>query len=233
LTDEFTTYDAAYLLGSLTSQDRAAYEAHLAECPDCRHAVNQLAGLPGLLAAVPAERARTAGDAGPGLPDTLLPRLLAEVQRSRFRRRWTNALVGAAAAAVLAVVVAAGLHNLSSTDPSPPGLPNTSVVRHLVPVSPDIPVTATARLADEPYGTLITVRCTYRGHPEPQAPGNGAVTYTMVVVDKSGHSQQIAGWAAIPGQPAVIDGSTSVPHAQIASVRILGPGRRLLLTLQL
>ena len=50
MTDQFAMYDAAYLLGALDPADRSAYEAHLADCRHCRRAVNQLAGMPGLLA---------------------------------------------------------------------------------------------------------------------------------------------------------------------------------------
>lgn len=219
MTDRFTTYDGAYLLGALTPQDRASYEAHLAECAECRHGVHQLAGLPGLLAAVPPERARTAGEPGPAVPDTLLPRLLAEVQRTRFRRRWTNTLVGAAAAAVLAVLVAVGVQ--ARSEPAPQASPDTTLVRHMVPASPDVPITATASLADKTWGTLITIRCTYDGGSSRYH--GQALTYTMVVVDSSGSTQQVAEWAAVPGAPAVVDGSTSLPQDEIASVQVRDP----------
>lgn len=229
MTDRFSTYDGAYLLGALTPQDRASYEEHLAECAECRHGVHQLAGLPGLLAAVPPERARMAGEPGPDVPDSLLPRLLAEVQRARFRRRWTNGLVGAAAAAVLALVVAVGVQALS--DPEPQASPGTSLVRHMVPASADVPITATASLADRTWGTLITIRCTYEGGSSPYR-GHQGLTYTMVVVDRSGSTQQVAQWAAVPGTPAVVDGSTSVPQDEIASVQVRDPDDHPVLTLR-
>lgn len=48
--DEFATYDAAYVLGALSPEDRQAFEQHLQECDRCAAAVRELAGLPGLLA---------------------------------------------------------------------------------------------------------------------------------------------------------------------------------------
>ncbi len=100
-TDEFTTYDAAYVLGALSPTERVAYEAHLTGCPSCSGAVTELAGLPGLLAKVPLEEV-TAPPAAP-LPETLLPGLLREVGARRRRRRRVAALSAAAAAVVIAV----------------------------------------------------------------------------------------------------------------------------------
>ena len=54
-TDAFAEYDAAYVLGALSPEDRRDYEAHLATCDDCARAVGELAGMPGLLARVPRE----------------------------------------------------------------------------------------------------------------------------------------------------------------------------------
>ena len=225
MTDAFSTYDAAYLLGALTPQDRADFEAHLADCLACRRAVNQLAGMPGLLASVPPEHAGLAPDEQPALPDTLLPRLLAEVQRNRFRRRWTTGLIGVAAAAVLAIALAIGLSGSSPLGGSHHA--TTAVGQPMTPVSPNIPIHATAALADKAWGTQVTVRCTYDGESSDQY-----FTYTMVVTDKTGASQQIAAWAAKPGQPVVVDGSTSVPESQIASVQVRGPSGTTLLWLK-
>ncbi|MGX1763529.1 anti-sigma factor family protein, partial [Streptomyces lydicus] len=52
LADDYTTWDAPYVLGSLTRTERQEYEAHLAGCPACQAAVAELAGLPGMLAMV-------------------------------------------------------------------------------------------------------------------------------------------------------------------------------------
>lgn len=230
MTDEFSTYDAAYLLGSLPPADRAAYEAHLSTCPECRTAVSQLAGMPGLLASVSPEQARTAGEGLPDVPDTLLPRLLAEVQRTRFRRRVTTGLVGLAAAAVLAVALVAGLRGGGS--PSEGEQPTNQAGQHMTAVSAAVPISATARLTAKDWGTLIIVTCTYRDSRDPYEP-DAPLTYTMVVTDRSGDTQQIAAWEAKPGAPLVVDGSTSVQRSQIASVQVLDPQREPVLTLRL
>jgi hypothetical protein len=228
MSDKFSMYDAAYLLGSLTPQDRADFEAHLSECRDCSRSVNQLAGMPGLLANVPPEHTKSVGAEGPPVPDTLLPRLLAEVQRTRFRRRWTTGLIGVAAAAIIAIAAVVGLSDSSGSSPLAGSHP--SVAQKMTPVSKQIPIHATARLADKAWGTQVTILCTYEGSGS--EPGGG-FTYTMVVTDKAGASQQIAAWEAKPGQPALVSGATSVPKSQIASVEVLGPSAQPILTLKL
>ena len=45
--------DAAYLLGALGPDERAAFEVHLHTCSTCTDSLVHLAGLPGLLSRVP------------------------------------------------------------------------------------------------------------------------------------------------------------------------------------
>lgn len=226
MSDQFATYDAAYLVGALTPADRSAFEAHLADCAGCRRSVNQLAGMPGLLAALTPDQARAAGDPPPEVPETLLPRLLAEVQRTRFRRRMSMVVVGVAAAAVLAIALVVGLRGSPATEQA---VPRIGVAQPMTPISPNLPVSATARLSETGWGTHVTVHCVYRGSDELP----GALTYTMVVVDKSGGTQQIAAWVAKAGVPIVVDGSTSVQESQISSIQVRTTEGQPILTLTL
>ena len=47
--DKYAQWDAAYVLGSLSEQDRREFEAHLGECRACRDAVAELSDMPALL----------------------------------------------------------------------------------------------------------------------------------------------------------------------------------------
>ena len=47
--DDIADWDAAYVLGALSRDDRHRYEAYLAENPDRAAALTELAGLPGIL----------------------------------------------------------------------------------------------------------------------------------------------------------------------------------------
>ncbi|WP_174555316.1 anti-sigma factor family protein, partial [Nocardia anaemiae] len=93
IADDYSTWDAPYILGSLSRIERREYEEHLAGCPVCRAAVADLAGLPGLLAMVEPDTALamieppepTAAEAGP--PAQLLPRLADAAEKRRRRSR--------------------------------------------------------------------------------------------------------------------------------------------------
>jgi len=213
MTDRFTTYDAAYLLGALSPEDRRGYEAHLRECHECSHAVAQLAGLPGLLA-----KATPPAPADP-VPDSLLPRLLTEVTRHRARsRRIVVAALAAAAvlAAVLGTVV--GLDGPDRPDDVRPGVA-------MAVVADGTPIRAEAMLDGKAWGTDIRLTCTYDEH----AYGSG--TYRLVVIGDDGATQQVATWSAVPGQVSTVAGSTSLEPAQIASVEVRDEQDRPVLTL--
>lgn len=50
--NDYATWDAAYVLGSLSPDDHREFEAHLDRCASCRQAVAELAHLPALLSLV-------------------------------------------------------------------------------------------------------------------------------------------------------------------------------------
>lgn len=103
-TDPFREWDVAYVLGSLSPDDRQAYERHLEVCAPCEQAVCQLAGMTGLLSRVPKDWAVESLDAAQDVPETLLPRL---VRAARAARR--RLLVVAVAAVLVAGVAGAAL----------------------------------------------------------------------------------------------------------------------------
>ena len=104
---------AAYVLGKLEADAAEAFDAHLAECADCRHQLDELQGLPELLA--------KAAPATP-LPEGLRARTLAAVRqaaaraeaadeaeaptpirRAWWRQRWLAVAVAAVLLAALAI----------------------------------------------------------------------------------------------------------------------------------
>ena len=73
--DRYEMWDAAYVLGSLSSNERREYETHLSDCPPCRMAVAELSGMPALLALLDATDVRALGEA-PAEPPPLRPEVL-------------------------------------------------------------------------------------------------------------------------------------------------------------
>jgi hypothetical protein len=107
-----------YVLGAIDPAERALVDHHLAQCRECRDELAGLAGLPALLSRVSTEEAvaLAASDPRPaweeeGLepPDRLVGKVLDLTAARRRRRRWREAIVGVAAALIIAAGVFGGL----------------------------------------------------------------------------------------------------------------------------
>lgn len=218
--DEYETFAGPYVLGALSPAERQAFEGHLSTCAGCRAAVARLAGLPGLLARVPAEVVATADEgpvAGP-VPATLLPALLRQVRRRRARVRVLVGAVAVAAATLLIAAVGITLHDpAQAPTPSVAGQPMRAVV--------DTPLTAEVALQPVAWGTKVALRCRY------DTDSGGRLPYALVVVDDAGHTEMIGSWTAVPGRDSIFTGATRTKVADIASVQIRTfDGRQILTT---
>lgn len=227
-----TALDAAYVLGSLSPLERADFERHLAGCEECSRAVRELAGMPGLLAKVPADVLETDASDVP-LPETLLPRLVAAARRDQRRRTTRAALLAAAAVAVIAggsVGAAAALTGdddapqaaptavtppTSSSSPSSPTAPTTAPAEELTPIG-DSGSTGWVSLTAVPWGTRLDLTCEYSA---PYGYAEDAV-YTMVVRTTAGRVEEVASFRAVPGRELSVTGATSVGTAAIAAVEV-------------
>jgi hypothetical protein len=108
-----------YVLGAIDPAERSLVDAHLTTCRDCRDELAGLAGLPALLARVSTEEAIALGTtADPPLaspaeaaepPRELLATVLDLTAARRRRRRWREAVIGVAAALIIAGGVFGGL----------------------------------------------------------------------------------------------------------------------------
>jgi len=118
MTPDIHTLSGAYALDAIESDERAAFEAHLAECESCRDEVDALrvaaVSLVEPMTPPPGLRARVlaAAEQTPQLPP------LVDRPAHVVRRRWLPRLLVAAAA----LVVAAGVGVALSTNDEPSGL---------------------------------------------------------------------------------------------------------------
>ena len=206
--DSYAEWDAAYVLGALEPGERRDFEAHLATCERCRASVAELASMPGLLTRAKPWFEEGDGEVGP--PSNLVSLVEArEAKRHKAaRRRVTLVAVGAAA------VLALGIGIPLAMTPSAP-LPDAVVALEPVGASP---ITASVSLDSVAWGTSISMTCDY---PASAYPGTGGGTYTLVVTSASGDSQQVGTWEAVPGKTITLDGATSIPLDQIASVSMV------------
>lgn len=203
--DPFTTYDAAYVLGTLSPGERAAFEAHVHGCGRCAHAVRELAGIPGLLAQVEPEQLDPEMFGAGSPPPTLLPNLLRRVRRERRRRVVTT--VASAAAAVAACVALLLVLVMPRGGPGPPGAEMTPMGSY--------PVQAHVGLVDTAGGTRVEMSCTYHG-------GWGR-EYELVAVRRDGGTSELASWYAVPRGTADLAVGTPLRRADIAALQVRVP----------
>ena len=205
--DRYTEWDAAYVLGSLSPDERGEFEQHLAGCDRCRAAVGELAGIPGLLAQVPpAEAWALASDvSGPSRPTDppvdLPPRV--EVPR-RSRPPWWQLVAAAVLVAVLGGVGGYGVRGLGDGD----------AAQRLAfsPVVPS-PLTAVVDLAPVNGGTDVRVECQYAEMTEGES-------YSVWVVDTRGQGSEVKPWTVRPNRVMHPSGVSPLPLDSIAAVEI-------------
>ncbi|WP_406267936.1 zf-HC2 domain-containing protein [Nocardia sp. NBC_00881] len=219
VTDDYTTWDAPYVLGSLTRAERQKYEEHLAGCPDCQAAVTGLAGLPGMLALVDTETALSmigpteaaAAEAAPPMPQ-LLPRLADAAERRRRRSRWVpigTAVAAAAAAVAIAVPIAVTVTG-SDTGTSE----QVFAERRMEPLEPT-PVSASFKLVPAGDRTRVVMSCSY-------APSDQRYNWPLAlyVTRNDGQQQELGRWPASPGTELTVDYTIDGPPDQVRTVEI-------------
>lgn len=218
--DRYATWDAAYVLGSLSADDRREYEAHLSTCPQCRAAVAELSGIPALLAKLDtADVAVIEGQPSePPLPPGTLDSLLTRVEARRRRSRWATTAALAAAAAVLAIALVIAIR------PETFGLQTgadqvAGTAMEMSKVS-ETPINASITLTGYGWGTRIDMACTYGDWGRRDAPPQNL---GMVVVGRDGSKSQVATWLGLSGATALPSGNTSLPVDEIAAVQLVSP----------
>ncbi len=224
--DPYATWDAAYVLGSLSGSDRREFEAHLATCPRCREAVAELSGIPALLSLLDAAEVDAldgpAAEAPPLRPE-VLDTLMQKVEWRRRRTRRLSVMTMAAAAAVLAIALVVGIW------PTIRGHGDTEPMASAVTMSKlaQTPINATVTLTGFGWGTRIDMVCTYGDY---QSRGNVTTqNLSMVVVGHNGTQSDIATWVGVNGATALPSGATTLQKDDIKSVQLVDTDTRTVL----
>lgn len=217
--DRYATWDAAYVLGSLSDEERREYEAHLGTCPRCTAAVAELSDIPALLSTVqPAEFGRVdPAQAEP--PEGVLNGLLDKVRARRRRARWLASAAVGLAAAVLAVGIAIAVRpeSFGLQTGTPPQASGQQL--EMTKVS-ETPINATVSMTEYGWGTRIDMACTYGDWGRRDAPPQNLA---MVVVGHDGSRNQVATWLGLSGATALPSATTPMQMNEIAAVQLVSP----------
>ncbi len=238
--DPFEHDDAAYVLGSLSTADRDAFEAHLESCEDCIRRVAALWPTPNLLRLAPprafssdvseftdlpsrgdtTDPAPTLNTHFGGVEEQSAPsaaqlpeELLPSMLRAVRRERGRRRLMDRALVAVAAACIAAMVAILTV------GRPHASVTSASGPAyttTVSTPILA-AHVSVTPHDSWdqVNLACTYTS--QIYRPGN----YTAVATDRTGRREVIGSWPAIPGQTVVVRTPTSFHAGDISMISIM------------
>ncbi|VEG45005.1 putative transmembrane anti-sigma factor [Mycolicibacterium flavescens] len=217
--DRYATWDAAYVLGSLTEQDRREYEAHLATCERCTAAVAELRDISTLLSTVEPAEFDGHAPAHPEPPPELLSGLLDRVRARRRRSRWmTSAAIGLAAAVLaLGIAIAVRPEAFGLQTATPPQASGQQL--EMAKVS-ETPINATISMTGYGWGTRIDMACTYGDWGQRDAPPQNL---GMVVVGHDGSRNQVATWLGLSGATALPSATTPMQMDEIAAVQLVSP----------
>lgn len=209
MTCPYARNDGVYVLGALPPEERHHYEEHVRDCATCAAAVRELAGLPGLLARLPAEQVIGQRDEqlAPPLPQTLLPRLMRQIGKERRRGRLR---VGLAAAGVAAVVGVGGTVAVQHMTAPAQVRPARTVALQAVGSTK---MSGEVELISWGWGTTVRMIC----HEVPRPDSS---VYTLYVTDRSGMQYLVSSWHSVPNQEATIPGAVALSADDVVSVQV-------------
>lgn len=216
-------WDAAYVLGALDAEDRRAFERHVAVCDRCREAVADLAGMPPLLALLPADEVPRGASDETSADVVDLGAVATRLRRGQVRWRWTAAAVAAGL-----LVVGGGAGWAVSSAVSTDGGGSVSAAATTWSLAPVGGSGVTAQLTLDPvaWGTRLSWSCHYPEGATPAsggpyvAAGTGGATYALVVLDRSGRATTVGTWAATGTGATGLHASTSLAKQDVEGVEI-------------
>ncbi|MDQ1556037.1 MAG: hypothetical protein QOI02_1039 [Actinomycetota bacterium] len=223
--DEFRDWDAAYVLGALSPDDRRAFELHLASCDACATAVAELAGLPGILGKLDVDSALAlegaleldAPSADHLRDQDHAPGLVQRLARTQIRRQRRVRVGWLAGALALVVALVTGGVTIASLNSSPPV--ETVAMTAVAPYTMSAKLTVTSK----GWGTRLDWNCQYESAGVAGRPSGGR-SYDLVVRDAAGHETTVATWTALGSRAGDLAASTSIETSDIRSVFIRPTG---------
>lgn len=229
--DEYREWDAAYVLGALSYEERKEYEVHLAQCPTCSSSLALLAGIPGILGKIDSQTAIALLDSNAVVSEDerwndsiFIKKLAARAAQAQRTSRIRQALI---AAAVLVICISTGvtagvLVHAKNGQPtlSSPAATAATAAWHLTNLQPQI-MSAELRITSKKWGTHFDWDCTYSKNA---ASWPAATRYNLVITDASGRKTTIASWSPSGGIAKGLSATTALPVSQIKMLEVTVTG---------
>lgn len=212
----------AYALGTLDVVDRALVEQHLETCEDCRQALAEISGLPGLLSLLTVSDIAVLSDHDPTrfeVGDELYQRLAAVASEDLEQRQEATAhrrgrrLLAVAASLVLLAGVGAGAGVWATHD-------STSHWR-TVSATGTSGVRMNVGLDAQATGTALRVSVSGL-HQDEQC--------WLYAIDRNGRRDLAGQWTSTYKGNAQQTGSTDIPADQLSKLVLVGTNHRTLVT---
>ena len=225
--DDLAEWDAAYILGALSLEDRRTYEGYLAANPARAAELTGLAGMPGILNALSRDEAVALTDLGGAPPAENRPDNVASLahaaakRQQRSRRMWLAAAVASAAALLIAgAVVGATVFPQSSA-------PTQTVAMQAMQPTPRGGLTAELAVIEKKWGTELNWACQYT-----KDWSRNVDSYDIVVTTHDGVQQAVGSWKPAGDEATGLSAATSIPTSQIRTVdiRVTGSNEPLAIT---
>jgi len=207
MSDSYREWDAAYVLGALSADERREFEKHLDGYDRCRASVAELAGIPGILAKLPvADAVEIAAAPEHRAGESTFPELgiVQRLARAEVRRR-RRSIILAVAAGLIVVGSLGGLWASNAFGPS-------VHLHEMTALGQDF-VTAQVAVVPEAYGSRIVWSCQY------PSTWKQAFGYDLVVIDAAGDSTTVATWSSA-GNADGLTATTAIPATTIRAVEI-------------
>ncbi len=213
--DDIADWDAAYVLGALSRDDRHLFEAYLAENPDRAAGLTELAGLPGILNLLSCDEALALGEqAGDSAADVLALDLMPSLAfaAAKQQRRSRRSVLAAGFAAAAAVAIGAGAVGATAFSG-----PQRAEGVALTAMQPTIKggINAALAITEKKWGTRLDWTCDYVEDWAKSAPA-----YDIVVTTVEGVESAVGTWSPASDHASGLAASTAIPTSRIHTVDI-------------
>ena len=216
--DDLAEWDAAYVLGALSLEERRTYEGYLAANPARAAELTELAGMPGILNALSRDEAVALTDLAGAAPVDTSDNLssLAQAAAKRQQKSRRNFLAGAVASAA-ALLIAGGVVGATVIPRSSP--PVETVALQPMQATPREGLTAQLAVTEKKWGTELNWACEYT-----KDWSRNVASYDLVVTTRDGKETAVGSWKPAGDEAAGLSAATSIPTAQIRTIDIRETG---------